>query len=439
MANKTENKGEKKLNNADSTKLHKTESKYDFVKAKDYVFGFIKNIIDKHGPRLPGSEEEHAASYDIEKYIKDATGKEVVREPFKVSPVASIGAIPVIGMVGFALLILYYVNPILSLILTVLTFAYAVIQIFMYKGWFDKLWKRHESQNLYSVIDGGDKIDYTIVFSGHMDSSWNWNHSLKRPQLVPVKIGLFLASYLGIIVFSIIRIVQGKAGNFFNLAIDSTADALVLFLPILLLVGLYYGATFLSWDKKIAAPGAMDNLTGVGSSIFMGKYYTENPDKLPKNCRIIVAALGSEEAGLKGSFEFVRRHKDDKELLINPIVINIDSVSDYDYFGVISGDLWQMTNFDPELIGMALDTFKSLGLKTQSFKNPVGGCDSTPFCKAGIPTVTLCAQNPVATTYYHTKNDHYDRLNQDTLQKGLEGLVILADKLHEKHKIKSDK
>lgn len=410
---------------------HKT-TKYNYAKGLDYVFNFIKSIIDKHGPRLPGSEEEKAASYDIEKYMQEATGQKVIRENFKVSPVASIGAIPIIGIIGFFMLGFYYVNPLISLILTSLVLIYAIIQIFLYKGWFDGLWKRHDSQNLYSVIDGGEKIDYTIMFSGHMDSSWNWNHSMKNPQFVPIKIGLFILSILGIIVLSAIRIGTGYFHGLFNIDLEK-GHILLTFLPILFIPGLYFGATFLSWDKSIASPGAMDNLTGVGISLFMGKYFRENPDKLPKNCRIIVSALGAEEAGLKGSMAFIKKHKDNKDLLINPVVINIDSVSDYDYFGVISGDVWQMTNFDPELIKMSLEIFKGLGLKTQSFKNPVGGCDSTPFIKAGIPTVTICAQNPVATTYYHTKNDHYDRLDKRAIEKCIEGMVLLTEQIQEKH------
>lgn len=410
----------------------KTEKKYDFAAAKDYVFNFIKSIIDKHGPRLPGSEEEQAASYDIEKEMEEATGKKVVREPFKVAPVASIGAIPIMGLLGFVFLAFYYVNPIISLVLTLLGFAYAVIQIFMYKGWFDKLWKQHDSQNLYSVIDGGGKIDYTIVYSGHTDTSWNWNHSVKNPQFLILKIVYFILGILSVIVFSIIKIAMGYGEDFFGVGINGLGNIILTFGPLLFVPGLYYGATFLSWDKKIASPGAMDNLTGVGAALFMGKYYKEHPERLPKNCRIIVAALGSEEAGLKGSFAFTKKHKDDKELLINPIVLNIDSLSDYDHFGVISGDVWQMTNFHPELIKIATDVFKSLDLKTQAFKNPVGGCDSTPFCRLGIPTVTLCAQNPVPTTYYHTKNDHYSRLDTRSLEKGLEGLVLITEEIQKR-------
>jgi hypothetical protein len=270
----------------------KKKSGYDYNQAKNYVFNFIKTIIDEHGPRLPGSEEERAASIDIEKYMQEATGKDVIREPFKVSPVASIGAIPILGILGFVFLAFYYVNPIISLALTLIGFAYAVIQIFMYKGWFDKLWPQKESQNLYSVIDKGGKIDYTLVFSGHMDSSWNWNHSTKNPQFLILKIVYFILSVLAIIVFSIIRIAVGYADGIFGISIVGSRDILLTFLPLLFVPGLYYGATFLSWDKKIASPGAMDNLSGIGAALFMGKYYRENPDKLPDNCRVIIAALG---------------------------------------------------------------------------------------------------------------------------------------------------
>ena len=54
----------------------KKKSGYDYNQAKNYVFNFIKTIIDEHGPRLPGSEEERAASIDIEKYMQEATGKD---------------------------------------------------------------------------------------------------------------------------------------------------------------------------------------------------------------------------------------------------------------------------------------------------------------------------------------------------------------------------
>ena len=169
------------------------------------------------------------------------------------------------------------------------------------------------------------------------------------------KIVYFILSVLAIIVFSIIRIAVGYADGIFGISTSAQGIFCLHSCPFSLCRG-FITARPSSWDKKIASPGAMDNLSGIGAALFMGKYYRENPDKLPDNCRVIIAALGSEEAGLKGSFEFTRRHRDDKDLLVNPIVLNIDSISDYDHFGVVSGDVWQMTNFDPELIKISLDT-----------------------------------------------------------------------------------
>ncbi len=411
-----------------NSKVKEKKADNTYTKARDYVFNFIKDVIDKHGPRLPGSQEEREAADTITIHMKEATGKDVVREPFNVAPIASIGAIPLLGMVGLISTALYYINPWISLVTMFLTFFYAIVQVFLYKGWFDRFWKQHESQNLYSVIDGGDKIDYTIVYSGHMDSSWNWNHSEKAPQTVIIKLVYFIVSMLTLLVFSLLRILADYSG-WVNTNISTPYLVILTFLPIALIPGLYIGARFLSWDKTKAAPGAMDNLSGVGISIYMGKYFKENPEKLPANCRIVVAALGSEEAGLKGSLAFTKKHVGKTDLLINPISINLDGFSDYEHFGVISGDVWQMTTFSKELIDIAEEKFTSLKATFKVLKNPVGGCDSTPFCKLGIPTLTICAQNPVPTNYYHTLNDKYERLDQRALTKGIEGVVLLTEEI----------
>ena len=51
--------------------------------------------------------------------------------------------------------------------------------------------------------------------------------------------------------------------------------------------------------------GAMDNAMRIGLSYAVIKYFKENPDKMPKNCRIvdIISALSG---GLRGSMHFAR-------------------------------------------------------------------------------------------------------------------------------------
>ncbi|MEG1508984.1 MAG: M28 family peptidase [Clostridia bacterium] len=402
----------------------------NFKEGGDYVFNFTKQIIDAVGSRLPGSEEERKGADLIAKEMEAQIGAKAVVEEFKVSPTASIGAIPFFGIFSFIALVLFYASPIASLVITACTLLFAILQVFMYTGIFDCLFPRKISKNVFAVLDppNGEEVKNTIVYSGHNDTSWNWNLALKNPNTMVVKMVLGIVSALFLMILSIIAIVKGF--YYFNIANFSGAANLVLLcLPIICIPGFYWLTIYLSYDKTIASPGAMDNLTGVGLSIYMAKYFKEHPEEHPKNCRIIAAGLGSEEAGLKGSTAFVKAHKDDKALLVNPIFLNLDSFRDYDHFNAVKGDVWLFTRFDKELINFTMDAIKEAGLKGGIIMNPVGGCDSTPFVKAGFRTVTFNAQNPVATSYYHTKNDKYEDLDMNTLYKATEVLMNLTDKV----------
>ncbi len=396
-----------------------------------YVHGFVKKVIETTGPRLPGSEEEAKAASIIAEEMEKVTGKKATIEPFKVAPVASIGAISILGVAALITTVVFFISPLIGLILSFLILAYAVLQIFTYTGIFDFVWKQHTSHNVYSeVLPEDGSYDYTIMFSGHNDSSWNWNHSLKNPKTALLKIGLGM---FGLLVMIITGIIQVSKGNLFVWNSAKDIGTIILYcLPILTIPGSYFISTFLTWNKAVASPGAMDNLTGVGFSMLMAKYFNENKDKMPKNCRIICAGLGSEEAGLKGSMAFINKHKNE-EWLKNTYVINLDSIRDYDHFNVIKGDLWLGSRFDQDMVNMAVDAMKETGRKGGVIVNPIGGCDSTPFYRAGVKTATLIAQDPTLTDYYHTSKDTFEDLDMRTLADFSEVLIRLTDKVAAYH------
>ena len=398
------------------------------------IFDFCKEIIDKHGPRLPGSDEEKAAQADIARIMEEATGVKPTVEKFRLAPRASIGAIPYLGYAGFVALALYYIHPIPAFIVSLCTLLFAVVQVFTYKGWFDKLFKQEESCNVYSVMDGKGEIDHTIIFSGHADSSWLWQMAAKNPKTMIIRTVLGVVGVVAVIIGSLLRFIFGM----WSVAKPDTMEMpFYLFLiitPLLFIYGLYSLCIYLSHDKKKASPGAMDNLTGVGASIFMGKYFKENPDKLPDNCRIIIASLGSEEAGLKGSEAFMKAHAGDKNLLINPYFFNIDSLRDYEHFNAVKGDSWLMSKFDDDMKNMLVKAFENAGVKPNIIVNPVGGCDSTPICRAGYKTITFAAQKPDVTDYYHTFRDTCDGLDMNTLEKSVDIILDVTEQIHEHHK-----
>ena len=73
------------------------------------------------------------------------------------------------------------------------------------------------------------------------------------------------------------------------------------FMPLVTAIGSAFLIMWADPDPRNASRGAMDNASGCAISYVVTKYFKENPDKMPKNCRIIDFNCGSEEAGLRGS------------------------------------------------------------------------------------------------------------------------------------------
>ena len=281
------------------------------TESANFVHNFVKKVIDTTGPRLPGSKEEADSVPIIADEMEKATGNKAIVESFVFAPRASIGAISLLGYVALAGIILGFLSPIISLIICSACLIFAIFQIFTYTGVFDFLFKKETSHNVYASLEpaNGEKAEYKIMLSGHKDSSWCWNHSLKNPKTGMIKTGLGVGSVFIAMILSIINL---AIGNIFLISSNSTILQIIFYiLPLFCIPGAIFLCQYLTWDKSKASPGAMDNLTGVGFSILVAKYFKEHPEKQPKNCRIICAALGAEEAGLKGSLAFCNQHEND--------------------------------------------------------------------------------------------------------------------------------
>lgn len=430
------------------------------MKETNKIYGYEAYEIAKHaskniGSRLPGSKgEKEFADYMADK-LRDI-GIEPKQEEFAVSPRASIGGIPYAGYIGLIYCALIYLALAVPTIwfgmalssLAVITWL--VCSVFLYKTWFDMFFKQKISQNTYGELLPPDgKYDYTIFLSGHTDTSWNWKHSehnykfRKNPVLGLIstytKVGFGAICYFFLAGTSIAMSVI-YAGQYFNAtwAIDiisstsfSNFQFALRFIPLVASIGCAFLTMWADSDPENASRGAMDNATGIGLSYAITKYFKENPDKMPKNCRIIDFNCGSEEAALRGSIAFGREHKGE-DILKNAWNINIDSIADRDYFEVVIQDDWQFTRFDKDLEKMFKDTFKELGIESKTggcIHNPVGGSDSTPMTKAGIKSVTFAAQNPILTYYYHTFRDTIERFDPDTVALGFDVVLSVIDKI----------
>lgn len=415
------------------------------------AFEIVEHAAKKIGSRLPGSdgEKEYAA------YMGDklrSIGIEPVREEFAVSPRASIGGIPYAGYLGLIMSALVYVALHLSAVwygmalASVVCWVWLILSVFLYKTWFDMFFKQEISQNTYGELLPPDgKYDYTIILSGHTDTSWCWRHSAHaskfkktKPALGLVatfaKVGFGVICFLFLTAVSIAMTVISSGvyfGEVWALKIANSASFAnflfaMHFLPVVTAIGCMFVVMWADPNPRNASRGAMDNATGCALSFAVTKYFHDHPEKMPKNCRIIDFNCGSEEAGLRGSIAFTREHKGEP-ILENTWNINIDSVADKDFFEVVIKDDWQFCRFDTDLEKMFKDTFNELGIVSKTngcIHNPVGGCDSTPMTKAGMKSVTFAAQDPTLTYYYHTWHDVPERFE---LEPSVTALMLFSE------------
>lgn len=384
-------------------------------------------------------------------------GIEPVREEFAVSPRASIGGIPYAGYLGLIMSALVYVALHLSAVwygmalASVVCWVWLILSVFLYKTWFDMFFKQEISQNTYGELLPPDgKYDYTIILSGHTDTSWCWRHSAyaskfkkTKPALGLVatfaKVGFGVICFLFLTAVSIAMTVISSGvyfGEVWALKIANSASFAnflfaMHFLPVVTAIGCMFVVMWADPNPRNASRGAMDNATGCALSFAVTKYFHDHPEKMPKNCRIIDFNCGSEEAGLRGSIAFTREHKGEP-ILENTWNINIDSVADKDFFEVVIKDDWQFCRFDTDLEKMFKDTFNELGIVSKTngcIHNPVGGCDSTPMTKAGMKSVTFAAQDPTLTYYYHTWHDVPERFELETVGDGFDVILGVIDKI----------
>ncbi len=420
------------------------------------AFEIVEHAAKKIGSRLPGSdgEKEYAA------YMGDklrSIGIEPVREEFAVSPRASIGGIPYAGYLGLIMSALVYVALHLSAVwygmalASVVCWVWLILSVFLYKTWFDMFFKQEISQNTYGELLPPDgKYDYTIILSGHTDTSWCWRHSAHaskfkktKPAMGLVatfaKVGFGVICFLFLTAVSIAMTVISSGvyfGEVWALKIANSASFAnflfaMHFLPVVTAIGCMFVVMWADPNPRNASKGAMDNATGCALSFAVTKYFHDHPEKMPKNCRIIDFNCGSEEAGLRGSIAFTREHKGEP-ILENTWNINIDSVADKDFFEVVIKDDWQFCRFDTDLEKMFKDTFNELGIVSKTngcIHNPVGGCDSTPMTKAGMKSVTFAAQDPTLTYYYHTWHDMPERFELETVGDGFDVILGVIDKI----------
>ena len=391
--------------------LKKIIEKKDFF-AK-YMIDEITHICKTFEKRDPGSNgEKQACEYMADVLKNDCGCDRVSVESFKENPGSFFGWIYFTITFVLAAVALFFVLPVLSIVLIVLGLVIAFLQFGLYKKAVDRFFPEKTGHNVTALKAPAGEVKRRIMFNGHPDAAWEWPVNYKLGgvgfESHAIICGVGALYYL---VLSIVYI----AKNGVHLGLIDTASPLfkaalcgLIFVPFLF--GLYF-----MWNKNRIVDGANDNLSGCYMGIAILKALKDEGIEL-QNTELGVILTGSEEAGLRGSKAWCEAHKGEFDD-VPTIILSYDTIHDPKYLMTNYRDLNGTVKVDKDASDLFMEAAKELNIHcTKGMVPPPGGAtDSAAFAQAGFRATGITGLNHKLEDYYHTRRDTYDNMNAEGL------------------------
>ena len=276
----------------------------------------------------------------------------------------------------------------------------------------DKFTPKKTSYNTYGIRKASGETKHRIIFAGHADSSMEWRFSyLGGPKLLIATLGGAVLGLVYSLVASVVVLVKSYTDPAFitTLAVDILSYIMLFFI-------IFFITAILMYDKKRVVEGANDDLTGCFTSIAVLKFMQDNDIRL-ENTEVVALCTGSEETGLRGAKDFIKKHGEEFSD-VETIFIALDTIRDYDFMGIYNKDMSGIVKNDPEVCNIA--GLENLPYLTVS----LGATDAAAISKSKkMKAAAFAAMDPAPARYYHTRLDTHENLDLKTIEAGV-GLCL---------------
>ena len=400
------------------------EEKFDVKRQTEYAVKGITKIVNKIGPRKPGSPEEHRAQQWFEKDMKNYCEDTKIEE-FTLHRQGFMGFIPFTVCCGVLSVFLnWFVSPIAAFILCILAFVPLLFEFLMYKQFDDFLFPKQTSHNMIATRKPSGEVKKRFIMIGHSDSQFEWpiNYLIGGLQAklfveIPAVVGLVIQTIFALVC---IIVAKGGAAN----TITSARWFFILFF-VVSIVFIPFEISFIffqSWTKSV--PGASDNLSGCYVGMSTIKALAEADIRF-ENTEVVMICSGSEEAGLRGSKAYSKAHE--QELKDIPtVVVALDTFRDLEDMAVYDRDLSGTLQHHKGVKELVHDACANCGFDVTYESIYIGGCDAAPFTQRKIPATGFAAMNPDPPRYYHTRLDNVENLRPEAIEAGINIMIEAA-------------
>ncbi len=379
----------------------------------NYTTREIRKICKEIGPRPSGSESEKKAQEYIADQMKTCAD-EVTIESFKLAPKAFMSWIKVDGILLIICAILGLLKVpyahIISLVLTIFAFIFCACEFLVYGEFIDPIFPKKTSHNAIAVKKATGELKQRIIFSGHVDSSFEWTYTHLGGAPLLFTAGIFAVVTLLFMLVKSILITTGVAAD------GTTLYNILYWAQIICIPGGIVAFFFV--NSTLCVEGANDNLTGAISSVAILKYLKDNDIDF-EHTEVIAVAAGSEEAGLRGSRAYTKRHKEEFSD-VPTIFVGLETFREYEHISIYERDMTGTVKMDKGVCTLLKKAGLEAGRDLPYASIYMGASDAAAVQKLGVPAATMAAMNPTVPRYYHTRRDTGDNLDLKAVEKCLE-------------------
>ncbi len=390
---------------------------FDLKATVQYCCDQIKQIIEKVGPRAPGSPQELEAQKMMAKELEQ-WADDVQIEEFTVHRQAFMGFIPFTVAMGIIASFLYWFDhALIGLILVLLGAIPLVLEFVMYKQFIDPLFPGHPSHNVIATRKPKGEVKRRIFLVGHSDSQYEWTLNYKlggngmKAVLIPAVVGFIICGAANLVKLLVVNVAGVELTGGLNIFFKVFGVILFCLFPC------FIGFLFFQNPFK-SVPGANDNLTGCYVAMSTLKTLAEADIRF-EHTEVVVLLSGSEEAGLRGAKAYAKRHKEEL-LATETVVLGLDTFRDLKDLAVYDRDLSGTLKHDKQAKELVKNAASNCGLDLPYASIYIGACDAAAFTQIGVKATGFAAMDPTPPRYYHTRLDSWELLEPEAIRTGIE-------------------
>lgn len=400
----------------------------------DFMLSGIKEVCEKFKNRAPGTQSER----DAQSYFKKLLGKyadTVTMEDFDLHPSAFMGFIPVAAIFSLISVAFYWLAPklgnslvIAGVVLMVLSVLMFIFEFLFYAEFVDFLFPKKVSRNVYAVRKASGEAKRRIIFGGHADAANEWTFSYlgEIKTLAPVMCGGIVGMFVVLLsmVAYLIKIIS--AGY---VPVEITGVWKVLGIVMLVFTPFLFAMLFfINWKRIV--DGANDNLTACFISAAVIKTMAEKNIRF-ENTEVGCLIAGSEEAGLRGSRAFARRHKKEMQE-IETVFVAMDTMREIEQLQIYTTGCTGTVHGSEAVGNLIHQAGVNCGIDMPRAELYPGAVDSDAWSQEGLTAAGFCGVNHNPKRYYHTRLDTPDNVNPECIELSLK-ICLEAAELYDKN------